>query len=113
MGRAGSTEGSSSSDDDAGLPTFASRDWVATAEGLAVRRPDVAVVGAPMDIATNDRAGARFGPRALRSSAYEPGTYHLDLQIEIFDHLEVVDYGDAICAHGMQEASHAAIRREP
>ena len=42
--------------------------------------------------------------------AYEPGTYHLDLGIEIFDWLEVVDYGDAHCPHGQTEVSHANIR---
>jgi agmatinase len=109
----GSTEGSSSSyDDDAGLPTFASRDWVATAEGLAVRRPDVAVVGAPMDIATTYRAGARFGPRALRSSAYEPGTYHLDLGVDLFEWLDVVDAGDASCPHGQAARSHRNIEHK-
>ena len=38
-----------------------------------------------------------------------PGTYHLDLGLEIFDHLEVVDYGDAYCPHGQTETSHANI----
>ncbi|HOB56810.1 MAG TPA: agmatinase, partial [Rhodoglobus sp.] len=64
---------------------------------------------APWDDSTTNRPGARFGPRALRASAYDPGTYHLDLGIEIFDHLEVVDYGDAITSHGMWELSRAAI----
>ncbi len=72
-------------------------------------RPDVAVIGAPWDDSTTNRPGARFGPRALRASAYDPGTYHLDLGIEIFDHLDVVDYGDAITSHGMWELSRAAI----
>jgi len=73
-------------------------------------QPDVAIVGAPWDDSTTHRPGARFGPRALRALAYGPGTFHLDLGIEIFDGIEVVDYGDAICAHGMVEESHAAIR---
>ena len=34
--------------DDVGLPSFSSCDWVATAAGLAERRPDVAIVGAPL-----------------------------------------------------------------
>lgn len=78
-------------------------------EQLDEWQPDVAVVGAPWDDSTTNRPGARFGPRALRASAYDPGTYHLDLGIEIFDHLEVVDYGDAITSHGMWELSRAAI----
>ena len=54
--------------------------------------------------------GARFGPRAIRAAAYEPGTYHLDFGLEIFDWLEVVDFGDAYCPHGQTEISHANIR---
>jgi agmatinase len=50
-------------------------------------------------------------PKALRSQAYHPGTYHLDLQIEVFDHLEVVDFGDAYCPHGLPEEGHANIRK--
>mgnify|MGYP001010657371 CR=1 FL=1 len=80
-------------------------------EQLDEWQPDVAVVGAPWDDSTTNRPGARFGPRALRASAYDPGTYHLDLGIEIFDHLEVVDYGDAITSHGMWELSRAAVPR--
>jgi agmatinase len=93
-----------------GLATFGQRPFLTDPEQLDSWRPDVAVVGAPFDIATTNRAGARFGPRAIRSRAYEAGTYHLDLGLEIFDWLEVVDYGDAHCPHGQTEVSHANIR---
>jgi agmatinase len=93
-----------------GLTTFGQRPLLTDPEQLDEWRPDVAVVGAPFDISTTNRPGARFGPRAIRALAYEPGTYHLDLGIEIFDHLEVVDYGDAYCPHGLTETSHANIR---
>ncbi|MGH9304758.1 MAG: agmatinase family protein, partial [Acidimicrobiales bacterium] len=95
----------------AGPATFAQCPLLTEAEQLDSWRPDVAIVGAPWDDSTTNRPGARFGPRALRALAYGPGTYHLDLGIEIFESLEVVDYGDAICPHGMVEASHANIRR--
>ena len=93
-----------------GLATFGQRPFLTDPEQLDSWKPDVAIVGAPFDIATTNRPGARFGPRAIRSSAYEPGTYHLDLGIEIFDYLEVVDYGDAYCPHGQTAESHANIR---
>ena len=93
-----------------GLATFAQRPFLTDPEQLDEWKPDVAIVGAPFDVATTNRPGARFGPRALRALAYGPGTYHLDLGIEIFDWLEVVDYGDAHCPHGQTEASHANIR---
>ncbi len=98
-----------SDNDDVGLPSFSGRDWVATAAGLLGRHPDVAIVGAPMDINTTYRAGARFGPRAVRANSYDPGSYHLDLGLEIFDWLDVVDAGDAYCPHGQSERSHRNI----
>ena len=93
-----------------GLATFAKRPFVADPDELLAWSPDVAVVGAPFDISTTHRPGARFGPRALRASAYDPGTYAMDLDVEIFDWLRVVDHGDALCPHGQTERSHAAIR---
>jgi len=103
------SDNSTSDNDNQGLPTFSSRDWVATAAGLAERRPDAAIIGAPFDINTTHRAGARFGPRALRSAAYDPGTYHLDLGLDIFEWLDVVDAGDAYCPHGLTPPSHRNI----
>jgi agmatinase len=93
-----------------GPATFAQRPLLTEPEQLDEWQPDVAVVGAPFDVSTTNRPGARYGPRALRAQAYNPGTYHLDLGIEVFDWLEVVDYGDAHCPHGLTEASHANIR---
>ncbi len=93
-----------------GIATFAQRPLLTEPEELDRWAPDVAIVGAPWDDSTTNRPGARFGPRALRALAYGPGTFHLDFGIEIFDALEVVDFGDAHCHHGLVEASHAAIR---
>ena len=104
------TSSSTSGTCSAGIRTFGQRPFLTDPEQLDAWQPDVAIVGAPFDIATTNRPGARFGPRAIRALAYEPGTYHLDLGIEIFDHLEVVDYGDAYCPHGQTETSHANIR---
>ena len=94
-----------------GLATFGQRPFLTDAEQLDTWRPDVAIVGAPFDIATTNRPGARFGPRAIRAAVYEPGSYHLDLGLEIFDWLEVVDFGDAYCPHGQTEVSHANIKQ--
>lgn len=92
-----------------GPATFGSRPLLTEPEQLDAWRPDVAIVGAPWDDSTTNRPGARFGPRALRADAYGPGTYHLDLGIEIFDHVDAVDYGDALVAPGMWEPSREAI----
>jgi agmatinase len=93
-----------------GIPTFAQRPLLTEPEELDRWKPDVAVVGAPWDDSTTNRPGARFGPRALRALAYAPGTFHLDFGIEIFEAIEVVDFGDAHCPHGLVEASHRSIR---
>jgi len=92
-----------------GPATFGRRPMLSEPEQLDSWKPDVAVIGAPWDDSTTNRPGARFAPRALRASAYDPGTYHLDLGVEIFDHLDVIDYGDAVTSHGMWELSKAAI----
>ncbi len=94
-----------------GPATFGMRPFLTEPEQLDAWQPDVAIVGAPWDDSTTNRPGARFGPRAMRANAYDPGTYHLDLQVEMFDHLEVIDYGDAIMSHGMWEASKNAIQQ--
>ena len=93
-----------------GLSTFGQRPFLTEPEQLDSWQPDVAIVGAPYDNSVTNRPGARFGPRALRTQAYEAGTYHLDLGIEIFDWLEVVDFGDAHCPHGQTDVSFANIR---
>lgn len=92
-----------------GPATFGMRPLLTEPEQLDRWQPDVAIIGAPWDDNTTNRPGARFAPRAIRANAYDPGTYHLDLGIEIFDHLEVVDYGDAVTSHGMWELSKAAV----
>lgn len=93
-----------------GLSTFGQRPFLPDAHLLDEWQPDVAIVGAPYDNSTTNRPGARFGPRAIRSQAYEPGSYHMDLDIEIFDELEVVDFGDAHCPHGQTDVSLANIK---
>ena len=93
-----------------GLATFGQRPFLTEPSQLDEWQPDVAIVGAPYDNSTTNRPGARFGPRAIRSQAYEPGSYHMDLGIEIFDYLEVVDFGDAYCPHGQTDVSLANIK---
>jgi agmatinase len=90
--------------------TFGQRPLLTEPGQLDEWQPDVAVIGAPFDLGTTNRPGARFGPRAIRTNAYQSGTYHLGLGLEIFDHVEVVDYGDVFCPHGQVDASLAAIR---
>lgn len=89
--------------------TFAQQPLVTDLAQLDGWRPDVAVIGAPFDLGTTNRPGARFGPRALRTQVYNSGTYHLGYGLEIFDHLDVVDLGDVACPNGRIEPALANI----
>ena len=91
--------------------TFGQRPLLTDAAQLDEWQPDVAVIGAPFDLGTTNRPGARFGPRAIRTNAYQSGTYHLGLGLEMFDWVEVVDYGDAFCPNGRTDESLANIRQ--
>ena len=55
---------------------------------------DVAVVGVPFDTATSFRAGARFGPEAIRSASALVRPYHPVHGIDVFGALSAVDGGD-------------------
>jgi agmatinase len=92
------------------IPSFLQQPHALSEADLDRWRPDVAILGAPFDLGVSNRPGARFGPRALRTQAYESGTYHLSHGVEITDWLTIVDHGDAHCPNGQIEASLANIR---
>ncbi|MFI6522293.1 arginase family protein [Spirillospora sp. NPDC050679] len=57
---------------------------------------DVAVLGAPFDSGAGSRAGARYGPDAVRTAPYLGGeVYHIAFGTRVFQKLAVVDVGDA------------------
>ena len=92
--------------------SFCQRPIVDDPEELARRLPDVAIVGAPMDDAVSYRPGARFGPRAIRQATYTQGGHSLQLGVEPFEVLDVVDAGDANVAPSSLERGHAMIFRK-
>ena len=58
---------------------------------------DVVVIGAPYDAGTSYRAGARFGPKMIRTTDYNPhdsSRPHLALRVDPLQDLKVVDAGD-------------------
>ena len=61
-----------------------------------------------MDDLVSDRPGTRFGPRAIRAASCPPGP-HLEVGVDAFSELCVVDYGDAPVIPADPRASHAAI----
>ena len=74
-----------------------------------VDRADVAVLGAPFDSAATFRAGARFGPAAIREASLLLRPYNERLQVAPFAATQVADAGDAPASPIGVEAGHAAI----
>jgi agmatinase len=89
-----------------GLLTFAGVPYTEDAAELAGF--DVAVVGAPMDDLVSDRPGTRLAPRAIRAAGAPPGP-HLEVGIDAFAELRIVDFGDAPVIPADAGRSHAAI----
>lgn len=72
-----------------GIATMMRLPHVADAQGL-----DVAFVGVPFDIGTSNRAGARFGPRQIRTESCLIRPYNMATRAAPFDSLQVADIGD-------------------
>ena len=91
-----------------GIPSFLRRRYTKDLEGV-----DVAVVGIPLDLATSNRPGARFGPRAVRSASSvmawdRPYGWEFDPRKV----LSIVDYGDLHFDFGRPHKIAADIERQ-
>jgi agmatinase len=67
------------------------------ADTTTLQSADAVVIGAPYDAGTSYRAGARFGPQAIRMTDYLPhdaSRPHLALRVDPLRELAVVDAGD-------------------
>ncbi len=60
-----------------------------SAEGL-----DACFVGVPLDTGTSNRAGARFGPRAIRAESCLLRPYNMATRAAPYDSMQVADIGD-------------------
>src|SRR5256712_1672269 len=67
---------------------------------------DAAIIGIPFDTGVSYRVGGRFGPAAIREASRLLRPYHVEHEIEIFDHLSVVDAGDLSVVPGNIQASY-------
>lgn len=79
-------------------------------------KADAAVLGAPFDMGTQYRAGARFGPRAIREASTlfsfgHGGAYDFEDDVTYMpvDQVRIVDIGDADMIHTDTVRSHANI----
>jgi agmatinase len=71
---------------------------------------DVVVTGVPLDTATTNRPGARFGPRAIRAaSTIMAWERPYGMPFDPFDRLAVIDYGDCFFDHGRPDSVPDAI----
>jgi agmatinase len=93
-----------------GATSFMRRKYTRDLDGV-----DVVVAGVPLDTATTNRPGARFGPRAIRAaSTIMAWEKPYGMEFDPFDRLAVIDYGDCLFDHGRPEtvagtiATHAA-----
>ncbi|MDR2089168.1 MAG: agmatinase [Clostridiales Family XIII bacterium] len=73
----------------AGIKTFMRLPYVHTTEDV-----DFAVIGAPFDTGASYKSGARFGPTAIREASTLMRNYSMNLDVNIFDHLSGIDFGD-------------------
>lgn len=95
-----------------GISTFGKSPYVEDWSSISA---DVAVLGAPYDFGTQWRAGARFGPRAVREASTlfsfgHSGAYdHEDDATYLDSSVRIVDIGDADVIHTKTEESHANI----
>jgi agmatinase len=93
-----------------GIRTFAraphTTDWA---------NADVAVIGVPFDTATSYRAGARFGPAAIRDQSQLQRPWHPIHEVDVFAALSIVDGGDLAVTPGNAErtAEQIATGLEP
>jgi agmatinase len=76
----------------AGINTFRKAPYVENVH--EVGRYEVAVVGAPFDMGTTYRAGARFGPQAIRRISALYDSYSVDMAVDLEEELDLVDVGD-------------------
>ncbi len=55
---------------------------------------DVAIIGAPLDIGTSNRVGARYGPRQIRTESVLVRPYGMATGAAPFDSFQIADAGD-------------------
>lgn len=95
-----------------GIPTFAKSPYCADWRKIDA---DIAVLGAPFDMGTQYRPGARFGPRAVREASTlfsfgHAGAYdHEDDAVYLGADVRMTDMGDADIIHTDTATSHANI----
>jgi agmatinase len=76
-----------------------------------VSKYEVAIIGAPFDMGTTYRAGARFGPQAVRRISALYDGYSLDMGCDLIEELDVCDVGDVFVIPSNIEKSFDQVDR--
>jgi agmatinase len=87
-----------------GIKTFMRLPHIETLDNV-----DFLIVGLPFDTSCSYRVGARFAPAAIREASVFNKNYNYELDVEIFEHLSGVDYGDIDIVPGYIEKSYEKI----
>ena len=90
--------------DSQGYKTFLRLPHVQTEQDI-----DFAIVGIPFDTGACFKVGARFGPGAIREVSALMRNFNMNLDIDIFEYLSGVDYGDINIVPGFIHETYAAI----
>jgi agmatinase len=88
----------------AGIKTFMRLPNLKTTEDV-----DFAIVGIPFDTGCCYKSGARFGPTAIREASTLMRNYSMNLDVNIFDYLSGIDYGDIDIIPGYIHESYASM----
>jgi agmatinase len=89
-----------------GIRTFAGVEYLTVAEEV-----DAAIIGVPFDGAASFRPGARFGPEAIRAASGTLRGYHPAFEVDVFEDLSVVDWGDLDILPANTERTAAEVAR--
>lgn len=87
-----------------GVRTFARLPYVTSTEEV-----DATILGVPFDTGVSYRAGARFGPAAIRDASSLLRPYNPAVGVDVFGTLSVTDGGDISIVPGYIEDSYARI----
>jgi len=88
----------------AGIRTYMRAPHVTDLAGV-----DAVVYGIPFDTGTSYRAGARFGPEAIRSASALIRPYHPAQDVNVVEALSIADYGDLPVSPGATERTYAQV----
>jgi agmatinase len=74
---------------------------------------DAVILGIPFDAAVSNRPGARFGPQAIRrASAIFDNDPQYPFSRDLFEAMDVIDYGDVLLDYGNHQKTPALIEAE-